>query len=223
MKQGIHVKDNPLMSPGSNSSGANTNNNVGSPSSITSPMVAPVNQAPSTASDLENPGSANGNQMMGVGPMSESVIAPQSWTPSSVDEGASPSPSSGLSPNHDIASPNNTPINATPLYAMHSSHQAMAHSNLVLKSEISSPTGNSPSMLPSYPLSNGSISSVNVGDSNQQMPSYLNESSIPHQPVQHPSMMAAASLWYSGVDSDQNMHQLPHLSHRGMGESSYLK
>ena len=219
MKQGIHDKDNPLLSPGSNGSSAN-NNNAGSPSPITSPIMGPIPPNSSTSSDLETQGSINGDQIMGGGPISGSVMGAQTaWTPPSVDEEDSPSPSSGLSPNQGITSPgNSSAINSTSMYSMMPNHQ-----NIALKSELSSPGENSPSMLPSYPLNNGVVmSSMGVGDSNPQMATYLSESSMPQQPLPTSSMMTA-SLWYSGSESTSSMHPMSHLNHRGMNEASYMK
>ena len=66
-------------------------------------------------------------------------------------------------------------------------------------------------MLPSYPLSNGSMSSrMPIGDSNQQLSNYLGEASINHQAVHHPQMLSG-SVWYSGVEGEQTMHQMQQM------------
>jgi len=218
MKQGICDKDNPLMSPGSNGSSAN-NNNAGSPSPITSPLMGAIPPNSSTPSDLENQESINGDQMIGNGPISGSIMGSQSaWTPPSVGEEDSPSPTSGHSPTQGITSPGNTDLSSISAFSMMPNHQ-----NLALKSEqLSSPTGNSPSMLPSYPLSNGApMSSMGIRENNTQITGYMNESSNPQQPF--PSSMMTASLWYSGSEPAPSMHAMSHMSHRGMNEAAYLK
>ena len=222
MKQGIHDKDNPLMLPGSNSSNTNTNNNAGSPSSITSPIMGSMSQNAST-SDLENPGSGNEEQIMVGGPMSGSMVVPTSWTPPSVEERESPNSESGMSPNHGMSSPNNGITSSASMYSMLPSQNTLAHNATVMKSEMSSPSAGSPGILPSYPVNNGTMVPLTVGGNGQQMQNYLSESSIQHHHAQHSSVMANNALWYAGAESEQNLHQLSHMSHRGINDSGYLK
>ena len=206
------------MSPGSNGSSTN-NNNVGSPSPITSDLMGPIPPNSSTPSDLENQGSINGDQIMGGGTISGSVVGSQSaWTPPSVNEEDSSSPTSGLSPTRGISSPGNTTLSSTSMYSMIPNHP-----NLALKSELSSPGGNSPNMLPSYPISNGGVmSSLGAGESNSHLGGYINDASATQQPFP-PSSMMTASLWYSGSESTpQAVHPMSHMNHRGMNEN-YLK
>lgn len=211
------------MSPGSNSSNNNPINNGGSPSSITSPIMAPMSQSASASSDLDNPGSGNEEQIMAAGPMSGSMAVPTSWAPPSDEERNSPDSVNGMSPTQNMSSPNNGNPNSSSLYSLLPSQTTLGHNATVLKSEISSPSGGSPGMLPSFPVNNASMSSLAVRSSGQQLQNYLSDSSIQHHHVQHPSVIANSSLWYGGVESEQSMHQMPHISHREMAESSYLK
>ena len=226
MKQGIHDKDNPLLSPGSNSSNTNTNTNVGSPSSVTSPMMGSVPPNISNSSEIDGPNNTNGEQIMVSGLPGE-ISNQQSWTSQSDEDGSTSSPNITMSPNQEISSPHNSGPGTTSPYAMMHGHPGLSRHNSALKTEISSPTNGSPAMIPSYPLSNSSLSSsLSMGGEMQQVPPYVSASALPnYQGMQHPSMMSA-SFWYSsGADVDQHnsVHQTQHIDHRGITESGYLK
>lgn len=219
LKQGIHDKDNPLMSPGSNSSNTNTNTNAESPSSITSPIMGSISQNHHPENELEDPESGNGAQMMGSG----GLVGQQSWSPHSEEEQRSTSPSS-KSPNRNVMSPHNSVQNATPPYGMMSAHPNMTHYGSTMKTELSPPTNENSAMLPSYPM-NGTLTSMSMGGEIHQVPSYANPSSL-HQPqtASHPSMMPT-QFWYNpGTEIDHSgMPQAHHVDHRNLNDSGYLK
>ena len=225
MKQGIHDKDNPLLSPGSNSSNTNTNTNVGSPSSVTSSgMMGPVASNIPNSSEIDGP--TNGEQII-VGGLSGEVSGQQSWTPPSDEDEAASSPNITMSPNQDISSPHNPGPGTTFPYSMMHGHPGLSQHNSSMKVEISSPTNGSPGIMPSYPLSNGTLpSSHSISGEMPQVPPYVSPSSLPHYQggMPHPSMMSA-SFWYSsGPDVDHNgVHQPQHIDHRGISDSGYLK
>ncbi|CAK8671054.1 unnamed protein product [Clavelina lepadiformis] len=221
MKQGIHDKDNPLMSPGSNGSN-NTNNNIGSPASITSPMMSSGGQNVSASSDMGTPGSGNGEGMINGGGMASGVAGQPSWTPPPVDERASSTPPNAISPNQGMTSPHRSVGMTSSPYSSMPLHHNMTHANSNMKTEVSSPSNGSPGMAPPYPHSNGTLHPMSVGGDAQQVPAYLGGLAGHHQPsLQHPMM--SPPFWYTGGDPDQvGAHPVHHLEQH-INEPTYLK
>nr|XP_026690721.1 distal-less isoform X2 [Ciona intestinalis] len=218
MKQGIHDKDNPLMSPGSNSS---NNNNAGSPGSITSPMM--TSMAPNAPpSELGTPGSTANSQEGIIG----GIPQPTSWTPPSVEEQTSPIPQNSMSPNHNMTSPHPSGgVNTSPYTMMTSHHGMTSQHHQAMKTEMSSPvpTNGSPSIMTSYPINNGALVHGPITD--PPVPGYAAGPPMHHQvnPAMQPHHMMSASFWYSGAEGDPSQQNLQHMENRGIRDSGYLK
>jgi len=156
------------MSPGSNSS--NNNNQAGSPSSITSPIMTSV---PPTSSDMETPST--------VAPNTEGVLSSDthSWTPPDEDQD-SPQPQQEPQ-SRGIASPQIT----SPYHMMTSMHNAGT-----MKTEISSPlpaNGSPGGMLPQY--GHHSVSRDNPGG-------YISSVHQPTNTLPSQPMMQGNGYWY---------------------------
>lgn len=209
MKQGLQDKDNPML-PSSNSNG---NNNSGSPSSMTSPMMESGNGV-----------DANGSNG-------------QAWSPNSAGENSPQSQSNAMSPpTHGMGSPN--AINSSQYEMIPVTQQMPTLTNsqstpqhAVMKTEMTSPLptngtnsggmgmGTPTGGLPSFSMAPnmGSVPLVEPIITDQAVIPYGTpihhqhsmHHGIPPLPHHQQQQMMSSPFWYPGID-DSQMHSIQH-------------